>query len=340
MSKLRIVVSNFSRPTPGRLDFAGMWRLAQFPEPRPRLALFDQPFGWGFHLYALGVYLMDRGVAERVEFWDYSPQRRMSFLANGVLKIEFRNEDDVAAYIDRFGPPDLFFNHGVHGVPVLRMLDGRAFRVHVPTHRSPGSAPLEHAECFLVDGEDQLEGRSMLYIPVVNTRVIRPRDLAKERDFIYLASCYEGKRHDLIVDAVRGTELTGHFHPVDPSQIELSATRITTSALDRADVVRLLQTSRIAVYPGDETSNPAAMWECVAAGLPIVVNAAIEGGKHVVVPGLTGELAPEDSFVDVMRTVLATRHSYAPREYFVEHWDTVRLIEGYLSFFQRSGWNP
>ena len=35
-------------------------------------------------------------------------------------------------------------------------------------------------------------------------------------------------------------------------------------------VVELLRSSRIAVYPGDTTSSPAAMWECVAAGLPIV----------------------------------------------------------------------
>ena len=73
------------------------------------------------------------------------------------------------------------------------------------------------------------------------------------------------------------------------------------------DVVELLRTSKIAVYPADHASSPASMWECVAAGLPIVVNEDIKGGKHLVVPGVTGEFARADSFLRVMRHVLAHR---------------------------------
>ena len=77
---------------------------------------------------------MDQGVAQRVEFWDYQPKRTIAYLANGVLKVTFRNEDDVAADLDRFGPPDLFINHGVNGVPVLRLLgpDVSRARADVP----------------------------------------------------------------------------------------------------------------------------------------------------------------------------------------------------------------
>jgi hypothetical protein len=80
------------------------------------------------------------------------------------------------------------------------------------------------------------------------------------------------------------------------------------------------------------------MWECVAAGLPIVVNEDLRGGKHLVVSGVTGELASEDDFGDVMRHVVAHRESYAPREYFETHWDTVDTLESYVRFFQRMGW--
>ena len=140
------------------------------------------------------------------------------------------------------------------------------------------------------------------------------------------------------MNAVRGTELTGHLHPVAPHDVDVTGTSVTTSDLDECNVVELLQTSRMAVYPGDYTSNPAAMWECVAAGLPIVMNDAIAGGKHLVVPGVTGELAGEDDFREVMRRVLANRASYSPREYFEAHWDTITLIEGYLAFFREMGW--
>lgn len=308
------------------------------PLARSRLSLFEQPVDWGFHLYSLGVHLMDLGMAQEVEFWDYTPERTVSYISNGILKVTFWNEDDVAAYLDRFGPPDLFVNHGIEGRPVLRLLENRTFRVHVPTLRHSGSPPLSDAECFLVDAEDQVDDRSMIYVPVVNTTKIRPATVAKERDFIYLASCYAGKRHDLLLDAVRGTELTGHLHPVSRSQVDLSDTHVTTSELDAQDVVSLLQTSRIAVYPGDRTSNPAGMWECVAAGLPIVVNSDIGGGKHLVVPGVTGELASEGEFLERMRSVLANRHLYHPREYFEATWDTMAVIESYLAFFRKMGW--
>jgi hypothetical protein len=173
---------------------------------------------------------------------------------------------------------------------------------------------------------------------VVNTHKIYSRNCEKTRDFIYLARNYGNKRHDIVLDAVRGKSMTGHFHPVDANQLDLKDTGITTSDWDQADVVQLLATSRIAVYPGDYTSNPAAMWECVAAGLPIVVNENIKGGKHLIVSGVTGEFAPEDHFYEVMKEVLANRGRYRPREYFIENWDTVRMLEKYLAFFTEMGW--
>ena len=69
-----------------------------------------------------------------------------------------------------------------------------------------------------------------------------------------------------------------------------------------------------------------------------MVNEAIKGGKHVVVPGVTGELAREDNFLEVMRHTLANRKAYRPREYFMQHWDTVSTLESYLAFFRRMGW--
>ena len=273
-----------------------------------------------------------------MEFWDYTEERTTHYLSNGVLRVTFWNDDDVAAYLEETGDPDLFINHGPGGAGLLEMLAGRCFRVHVVLGLRY-ARPDAGAECYLVDKEELLHERAMLYVPVVNTEQIRPGNGDRRRDFVYLASVYRGKRHDLLLDAVRGSELTGHLHPVDdPSLLDLSDTRVTTSAFNEVDVVELLQTSRIAVYPGDRTSNPASMWECVAAGLPIVVNEQIAGGRHLVVPGVTGELAPPDRFREVMEEVLARRDSYRPREHLESHWDTVRTIEGYLDFFETMGW--
>jgi hypothetical protein len=336
---VKVVIANFSPPHDGMFDFDALWRQHTRPPPRARNSLFEQPPDWGFHIYAIGVYLMDRGMADAVEFWDYGATRDSFYLSNGILKTTFLNAHDIDAYVARFGYPDLFINHGRNGLPILERFEGKCFRVFVPAMRS-GEPPRQNlgAECFMVDDETDLDARSILYVPVVNTKAICPDGRPKERDFIYLASNYQGKRHDLLIDAVRGTALTGHLHPVDASTLDLTNTRITTSNLNERPVVDLLRGSRIAVYPGDQTSNPAAMWECVAAGLPIVINEAIAGGKHLLVPGVTGEFASEANFGATMRRVIDQRDRYRPREHFETHWDTLTMIERQLAFFREMGW--
>ncbi|HEY3306284.1 MAG TPA: hypothetical protein VGL70_22415 [Candidatus Binatia bacterium] len=344
---MKVVIANFSKAVASRENYRAYWESHAQPERGKRLSLFEYKADWGFHIYAPGVYLMDQGVAQEVEFWDFAEQRSTSYHPYGVLNVTFHNERDCKAYIDRYGCPDLYIQHGgVAGQAILRYLKGKSFTVYVPALRY--GYRIEQlidrlgnfrASCYLVDSEEYLDDRSMLYVPVVNTSQIRPRDGEKKRDFIYLARNYGGKRHDIVLNAVRGTAMTGHFHPVDAAKLDLQNTRVTTSDWDQADVVGLLTTSRIAVYAGDSTSNPAAMWECVAAGLPIVVNKNIRGGKHLVVPGVTGEFASEEDFYDCMRYVLENRGRYRPREYFIENWDTVQTLEKYMAFFQAMGWN-
>jgi glycosyltransferase involved in cell wall biosynthesis len=336
---LRIAIANFSEPLPSMMDFRSDWKAFRMPPQRKRRQLFENRPDWGFHIYAPGVYLMDNQLADRVEFWDFSDKPSASYHSNGVLRILFANKEDIAAYLEFSGYPDLFINHGRSGRPVLDLMEGKCFRVHVPALRY-GLERQDNwgAECFLVDDEQFLDGRSMMYIPVVNTKQICPNGCEKVRDFIYLAANYESKRHDILLNAFRGTELTGHLHPVDAAKLDLSDTHITASGWDEGDVVELLRTSRMAVYTGECTSNPAAMWECVAAGLPIVMNRSIMGGKHLVIPGVTGELASDTEFYDVTKRVLANLGSYQPREYFEEHWDTIRILDQYLSFFVDMGW--
>lgn len=336
---MRVVISNFSRPVDKTIDFKSYWANHVQPERGKRLSLFEYKADWGFHIYSIGVYLMDTGIADEVEFWDYSEKRSSSYHPYGVLRVMFHNERDIMAYLDRYGYPDLYINHGRYGLPILQHLEGKCFRVHVPALRTGLNRQDNFgADCYLVDSEEYLDGRSMLYVPVANTKIIHPISCEKKRDFIYLAISHPDKRHDILLKAVRGTELTGHLHPVDRTKLDLTNTNVTATGLNEVDVVDLLRTSRIAVYPGDNTSNPAAMWECVAAGLPIIVNEKIRGGKHLVVPGVTGEFASEDNFYDVMKHVLANLQSYRPREYFMENWDTVYMLERYLSFFRRLGW--
>ena len=336
---MRVVIANFGHPAGTHIDYEASW--ATYVKP-PRVtppSLFDQPHDWGFHIYALGTYLMNQGVADEVEYWDFGEQRRTAYHSNGILRVLFHNSADVQAYLDRYGYPDLYVNHGPGGQPILDLLENRTFRVHVPALRVGRDRwGNTGAECYLVDSEDFFDERCMLYVPVVNTHAIYPTSAEKKWDFIYLAASYIGKRHDLLLRAARESGLSGHLHPVDASELDLEGTRITTTRFGEADVAHLLNSSRIAVYAGDATSSPAAMWECVAAGLPIVVNENIRGGKHLVVSGVTGELASEEDFGDVMRDVAAHRESYAPRAYFEEHFDTVKILEGYVRFFERMGW--
>ena len=298
----------------------------------------EQPHDWGFHIFAIAAYMLDRGLADEAEFWDFRDDRFSSHHPTGVRRVSFFNESDLQCYVRRFGYPDLFINYGQIGHPILEFLSGKSFRVQVPCLRTRKYLKGNFdAECYLVDAAKYLDARSMLYVPVVHTGKIFPIECAKERDFIYLASVYPGKRHDLLLRAVKGTSVTGHLHPVDRNALDLTETLLTTSNWYERDVVELMRTSRIAVYPGDRTSNPAAMWECVAAGLPIVVNENIDGGQHLVVPGVTGEFASEGGFREAIDHLLAHGHTYRPYEYFDSHWNTIEMLDRYLEFFQTMG---
>ena len=336
---MKVVIANFGDPVAGSLDYESSWASHVKPPRISPPALFDQPHDWGFHIYALGTYLLNQGVADEVEFWDFAEDRGTVYHSNGILRVMFHNTDDLQAYLDRYGYPRLYVNHGSGGQPILDLLENKTFRVHVPALRQGRDRNGNTgAECYLVDSEEFFDGRCMMYIPVMNMRALQPTGATKKWDFIYLAACYKGKRHDLLVDAARESGLSGHLHPVDSAEIDLAGTRITTTRFNEAEVPDLLNASRIAVYPGDLTSSPASMWECVAAGLPIVVNENIRGGKHLVVSGVTGELASEGEFGDAMRHVVAHRESYSSRKYFEERWDTVEVLESYVRFFRQMGW--
>ena len=337
---MKVVIANYSRPVASDVDFKSFWASHTRPERGERVSLLEYKANWGFHIFSIGVYLLDLGLADEVEFWHCGPQRKLRYHPQGVLKVTFHDEQDMLAYLERYGDPDLYIQHGGSGGrAILEYLEGRCFRVYVPALRQGIDRKGNfNAECHLVDSPEFLDERSMLYVPVVNTEKIRPAHGPRLRDFIYLSEVRHNKRHDILLNAVRGTALIGHLHPVRNGELDLSGTHITTTGWDEAEVVELLQTSRMAVYPGDHTSSPAAMWECVAAGLPIVVNKEIAGGAHLVVPGVTGEFASERGFYEVMQDVLGNLHHYSPREYFLKTWDTVAMLEAYLAFFRRMGW--
>jgi len=95
-------------------------------------SLFDQPHDWGFHIYALGTYLMNQGVADEVEYWDFGEQRRAAYHSNGILRVLFHNAADVQAYLDRYGYPDLYVNHGPGGQPILDLLESLIATIDAP----------------------------------------------------------------------------------------------------------------------------------------------------------------------------------------------------------------
>ena len=146
---MKVVISNFSSPVDRTMDFKYYWAGHTKPKKEKRLSLFEYRVDWGFHIYSIGVYLMDMGIADEVEFWDYSEKRSSSYHPFGVLRVMFYNEKDVMTYLDRYGYPDLYINHGRYGLPILEYLEGKCFRVHVPALRT-GLDRQDNfgAECF------------------------------------------------------------------------------------------------------------------------------------------------------------------------------------------------
>ena len=68
---MKVVIANFSRPINKKMDYKSCWRNFSKPKLESRTSLFDYDSGWGFHIYAIGIYLMDQGIADEVEFWNF-----------------------------------------------------------------------------------------------------------------------------------------------------------------------------------------------------------------------------------------------------------------------------
>src|SRR5262245_15808456 len=100
---MKVVIANFGAPTGQRLDVRSYWEGHVMPPRGPRTSLFEFPVDWGFHLYALGIHLLDKGLADSAEFWDYRPNRGTTYHPCGVLRVWFADEADVEAYLDRYG---------------------------------------------------------------------------------------------------------------------------------------------------------------------------------------------------------------------------------------------
>ena len=133
---MKVVIANFGNPVNASLDYeaelgdackTSAHRSSAAVRPAARLGIphlcarhvSDEPGNCG----RSGVLGFRRSNAAR------------KYHSNGILRVMFHNADDVQAYLDRYGYPDLYVNHGSGGQPILDLLENRTFRVHVPALR-------------------------------------------------------------------------------------------------------------------------------------------------------------------------------------------------------------
>jgi len=104
---LKVAIANFSKPFQVSLDFNEYWSRYEKASRPPRMSLMEQPHDWGFHIFAIAAYMLDRGLADEAEFWDYRNDRFNSYHPTGVHRVSFFNDADLECYLRRFGYPDL-----------------------------------------------------------------------------------------------------------------------------------------------------------------------------------------------------------------------------------------
>ena len=83
---MKVAIANFSRPYPITLDFDGYWKRYQRPEVGSRVELLKQPHDWGFHIFAIAARMLDLGLADEAEFWDYRDDRFSSCHPTGIRR--------------------------------------------------------------------------------------------------------------------------------------------------------------------------------------------------------------------------------------------------------------
>jgi glycosyltransferase involved in cell wall biosynthesis len=268
------------------------------------------------------------GYLDRSEAWFVS-DRPMEFVQHGVTVRCFESFQAMAASARA---TDILWVRGKCKayVEVLSRMAAR-LRMYYPASKRFLCQDWTHFDVFLVDDERQVRPVTRLVpassvhrvIKTADPTIFRPLDgIEKLYDLCMIGAMnltrknYNALVRLLTADPSLSAVVIGHQDPTVVAALQATGARVQLIEFcGREQLNRLINQSRIGFVPSLMDAAPRVILEFMAAGIPVLMNTAILGGRDYITPE-TGLLASQQEFADVARRMRDGQLPLNPRHGF------------------------
>ncbi len=314
-------------PPPGRRSLRSLTLLAYYNSyPSSRI----QHFCTGQWYLLVMEELQRLGYVDRAEAWFVSdvPQ---TFTMHNVTVRCFRSFTEMAR---ASAATDVLWVRGKCG-PYVEVLNAIPARLRVYYAASKRFVPLEwnHFDVLLVDDTRMVEpvrrlaGNSSVFkvVKTADPRIFRPlAGVAKRFDLCMIGGMHiTRKNFDALVrvlcaDPALSAVIVGKQTADLRQALDKTGSSIAYfDFLGREELNRVINECRVGFVPSVLDAAPRVIMEYLAAGVPVLLNAAVLGGRDYITPE-TGLLATVHEFSAAARQLLAGSNSLNPRKGFDE----------------------
>jgi glycosyltransferase involved in cell wall biosynthesis len=271
-------------------------------------------------------------MLQQSEAWFVS-DRAIEFVQHGVTVRCFRSFDEMAASARA---TDILWVRGKCKayLSVLRRMRAR-LRVYYPASKRFLNQDWTHFDVLLVDDDRQIAPVTRLGGATFVRRVIKTADpnifrplagIEKRYDLCMIGAMnLTRKNHNalvrlLVADPSLSAVVIGKQDPEIVAALRATGARLELiDFCGREDLNRFINQSRIGFVPSLMDAAPRVILEFMAAGVPVLMNSAILGGREYIIPE-TGLLVPESEFVQATQRMRSGRMPFDPRRGFEENF--------------------
>lgn len=276
--------------------------------------------------------LRSRGVLDSAEVW-FASDEAFEFEQYGVRVRCFNGFDEMTRAIR---PMDVLWVRGICK-PFVKALNRMPARLRVYYAASKRFLPYRwnHFDLILVDDERQIGPVARLGVAEQVDRIIKTTDPAVFRPLPDVAKLYDlcmigemrapRKNFAALIRLLNAEPhlsalVVGKQAPQVMLELRETGARIEfVEFCPREELNRLMNQTRIGFVPNLLDAAPRVILEFMAAGVPVLLNAAILGGRDYITPE-TGVLAAEAEFPNAIRSILSGELPLNPRAGFLENF--------------------
>lgn len=260
---------------------------------------------------------------------------KLHFLPN---KIDYKNLDKEYEYV--------FIRGNYKEYPdVLKEIKYKKIIYYAADSRFlPRCIEGEIINIFLVDSIEQKrivnkkypKAKAIIFNKLVDEKIFKPVKVKKVYDVCFIANFLPWKNHNILLSQIKKTGknlkivFVGNLLGQDQRAKTLAwkyaqENNITfTGLMEPKEVAKILNQSKISVFPQELDANPRTLTESLACNVPVLINKEMTGGGHLVNSQTGKKVALEDFHKEIV-PMLKNYKKYKPRKFFEKNLSSNKI---------------